>query len=680
MRLKYILIGVVAVLLALVAGAFTVLMTTNFNDYRDLVQERMKAATGRDLVIAGDIDAKFSLSPRLSAKQVSFRNAAWSDIPEMASLGDIEAEIALLPLLSGEIRVNEVVLRGGQVVIETNKDGVGNWVLDLAPQQAPAPENSATTASGLPKIDRLTIEDVTLLHRDGETGEQHTLAIRRFTAEDAPGAGIKVEIKGAWNERPLELAGTIGAPRQFTEGPLPLDLQGKLGDVALSLRGQIGDPTKFSDLALEVTSAGPSLAALGELLGITLPNSAPYTLDTRVNGGGGTFTFADASAKVGGSDASGNIVLDTASAVTGLTMTLASQRLDFKDLGLDDGGGTSAANSDGRLFSAEPWPLDWLKDIEGEITWPVGTLVRGGASARDVAFALSIHKGAATLKYVKANIEGGTIDGNGTLKPGKSAPALALKLDAKGIQSAPLLSMMGLDDVLTVGRVTMSMDVNGPATSLRGLMGGLNGRAGFSTGAGQIRNTFAQLLLANLFGLLTPTDSSSSSISCIAGNFDIKLGIASTRGTVVETPGATVVGTGNIDLRNERIDMRVDPKSKNLNLSAIAVPMRVTGPLASPNVIPDPVATVGNTVNFATGTVNVATLGIFGALTGLDGSSDAAANPCASAVSSALNAKPAKSTTQQVIDGVGGTAEDIGKGAADVLQGVGEGIGDLFGQ
>ena len=149
---------------------------------------------------------------------------------------------------------------------------------------------------------------------------------------------------------------------------------------------------------------------------------------------------------------------------------------------------------------------------------------------------------------------------------------------------------------------------------------------------------------------------------------------------MVETPGATVVGSGNIDLRNERIDMRVDPKSKNLNLSAIAVPMRVTGPLASPNVIPDPVATVGNTVDFATGTVNVATLGIFGALTGLDGSSsDVGANPCATALNSALTGKP-KSTSEQVIEGVGGTAQDLGEGATDVLKGVVEGINDLFGQ
>lgn len=680
MRLKIILTGIGLALVGLIALAFTVLMATDFNDYRDLVQQRMKAATGRDLVIAGDIDASFSLSPRLSAKQVSFRNAPWSDLPQMASLDEIEAEIALLPLLSGEIRIKEVVLRGGQVVVETNDEGVGNWVLDLAPQTAPAPEGSATAAGGLPRIDRMIIEDVTLLYRDGQSGDRQMLAVKRFTAEDAPGAGLRIAIKGAWNERPLELAGTIGAPRQFTEGPLPLDLKGKLSEVALELRGEIGDPTTFSDLSLEVISAGPSLAALGDLFGITLPNSAPYTIEMRVTGGEGRFTFADAKAKVGGSDAAGNIVLDTQSDVTGLTATLTSQRLDFKDIGLDEGGGTAESNSDGRLFSAEPWPLDWLKDIDGDLTWPVGTLVRGGAEAREVAFAIGIKDGTATLKYVKARIEGGTINGNGTLKPGDNSPILAIKLSADGIQSAPLLSMMGLEDVLTVGRVDMSMDVDGPATSLRGLMAGLNGKASFATGEGQVRNSFARLLLSNLFGLLTPLGDEGSRISCIAGNFDIKQGIATTRGTVVDTPGATVVGAGNIDLRNERIDMRVDPKSKDLNLSAIAVPVRVTGPLTSPNVLPDPVATVGNTVNFATGTVNVATLGIFGALTGLGEGQSLGENPCATALNSALTGKSQPSTGEKVLQDVGGAAQDIGEGAADVLQGVGEGIGDLFGQ
>jgi uncharacterized protein involved in outer membrane biogenesis len=239
--------------------------------------------------------------------------------------------------------------------------------------------------------------------------------------------------------------------------------------------------------------------------------------------------------------------------------------------------------------------------------------------------------------------------------------------------------MMGLEDVLTVGRVNMNMDVNGPATSLRGLMAGLNGKASFMTGEGQVENSFARLLLSNLFGLLKPFGDDGSRISCIAGSFDIKQGIATTRGTVVDTPGATVVGAGNVDLRNERIDLRVDPKSKDLNLSAIAVPVRITGSLASPNVLPDPVATVGNTVNFATGTVNVVTLGIFGALTGLGKGENLGPNPCATALSSALTGKK-QSSGDKVLQGVGDAAQGIGEGAADVLKGVGDGIGSLFGQ
>ncbi|HEY3148407.1 MAG TPA: hypothetical protein VGJ75_18765, partial [Dongiaceae bacterium] len=65
MRWKIILTGIGLAFGAVVALAFTVLMSIDFNDYRDLVQQRMKQATGRDLVIAGNIDVSMSLSPRL---------------------------------------------------------------------------------------------------------------------------------------------------------------------------------------------------------------------------------------------------------------------------------------------------------------------------------------------------------------------------------------------------------------------------------------------------------------------------------------------------------------------------------------------------------------------------------------------------------------------------------------
>jgi AsmA family protein len=677
MKLKIILTSLVLFLLALVAIAFTIVMSTDFNQYRDYVSERMKAATGRDLVIAGDINVGFSLSPRLTARQVSLRNAAWSDQPQMASLSEIEAQIDLMSILFGEIRIKDVVLRGGQVVVETNRAGVGNWVLDLPPSATPAPEDSATTASGLPRVDHLIIEDVTLLYRDGAADTQQTLKIAKFVAEDAPGIGLNVSISGSWNDRPLGLSGTTGTPRQFTEGPLPIDLKGELGAVSLDLRGRIGDPTTFTDLALDIATAGPSMKDLGDILGITLPPSKPYTLTGRLNGGEGKYAADRLSVKVGGSDAGGLISIDASREVTRITGTLSSDRLDFADLGLDEG--ASPAPGDGRLFSAEPWPVAWLKEVDGEFTWKAGTLVRGGASAQDVTVAITMKDGTVSLNNLRALIEGGSVGATGSLKSVKDSAVLAIKLNADGIQSAPLLDMMGLQDVLTVDGVDIALDVNGPGTSLRDLMAGLNGNASFATGSGSVRNSFARLLLSNLFGLLTAGGQDGARISCIAGRFDIRKGIATTRGTVVDTPSAIVVGAGNIDLRNERIDMRVDPKSRDVSLAALAVPIRVNGPLASPNVIPDPVATVGNTVDFATGTVNVATLGIFGELTGISGASDPGTNSCAGAVGAALTKEAPASATDKILKGVGDAADGVGEGTKDLLQGVGEGINNLFG-
>ena len=55
------------------------------------------------------------------------------------------------------------------------------------------------------------------------------------------------------------------------------------------------------------------------------------------------------------------------------------------------------------------------------------------------------------------------------------------------------------------------------------------------------------------------------------------------------------------------------------------------------------VATVGNTVQFATGTVNVATLGILGSLTGIGENIDPGTNSCAGALGAALSGKASSS-------------------------------------
>ena len=82
-RVALIILGIAAGLTALVLLAVAVAVATF--DPRTLVgpvQARVKAATGRDLTIAGPIDLKLSLEPRIVVSDVSLGNAPWGSAPQ----------------------------------------------------------------------------------------------------------------------------------------------------------------------------------------------------------------------------------------------------------------------------------------------------------------------------------------------------------------------------------------------------------------------------------------------------------------------------------------------------------------------------------------------------------------------------------------------------------------------
>ena len=75
MRLSTILKALTVLIVAVLVGAIIVVMNIDFNRYKDLIAEKVKEATGRTLVIDGDIKLELSLSPSLAVDGVKFENA-----------------------------------------------------------------------------------------------------------------------------------------------------------------------------------------------------------------------------------------------------------------------------------------------------------------------------------------------------------------------------------------------------------------------------------------------------------------------------------------------------------------------------------------------------------------------------------------------------------------------------
>src|SRR5262245_25156797 len=196
MRLKHLLIGLAGLVVVVVGGAVVAIYSVDFNQYRETVADQVKQATGRDLKIAGDLKVGISLTPTVAVDDVTFANAAWGSRPEMATVKRFEAEMELLPLIYGDIRVKRVVLKGADILLETDAKGQSNWGLGQVAAAAPWESQPTSGVTGkLPTVNKIAREDVTITYSDGVTKKNQTVALQKFSAESPDAASpIALEV------------------------------------------------------------------------------------------------------------------------------------------------------------------------------------------------------------------------------------------------------------------------------------------------------------------------------------------------------------------------------------------------------------------------------------------------------------------------------------------------------
>ena len=198
MKLKWILTGIVALLVAAVVAAVAILSTMDFEQYRGVIEAKAKEATGRDLALNGPIDLSISLTPAIVVEDVTFANAEWGSREQMASLDRFEAQVELLPLISGDIKINRIVLVNGDILLETDANGKPNWQFQTAGGEADGGSSGESSGSGsqkLPQVDSVAVENSRITYINGATGEQMVVAVDSLTVTEE-GDKLNVDLAG----------------------------------------------------------------------------------------------------------------------------------------------------------------------------------------------------------------------------------------------------------------------------------------------------------------------------------------------------------------------------------------------------------------------------------------------------------------------------------------------------
>ncbi len=301
-KLVYVLVGLV-VLLIVAVFALPPLLGPSLIKPR--VAEAVRDATGRELRIDGDFSLSLFPSVTLRASDVKFANAAGMTDAEMMTLGALELEIPLLPLIGKEVIVEKLVLREPVFSLERDAEGRANYQFEgaaAAAAEAPA-EEPAEPAAGLPisglQLGEVRIEGGRVVFRDGATGRELNASGIQVSASlpDLQGV-LLVEAEATVNDQPLALEVSVDSPGAAMSGQaIKLETAMTSALISLAYSGDVQQkpvPGLGGQFHLDIDSVGQLLSWLEQPLPEGQPDPGPLKLTASFSADGQKATLEEA--------------------------------------------------------------------------------------------------------------------------------------------------------------------------------------------------------------------------------------------------------------------------------------------------------------------------------------------------------------------------------------------------
>lgn len=467
--MKKILYGLLGLIVVVVAAALIVPVLIDVNSYKATIQQKAREATGRDLVIDGDIKLALLPAPHLSAADVHFANLPGSADKDMARLKNLQVRVALLPLISGTIEVTQVTLVGPVVVLETLPDGHSNWELGGAKPQggvagaatgAPEAKQGATSSIS---VKDLAIEDGTLIWRDARSGRAVRLdAVNGRLSADSLNGPFSGKFTLKAGEVPVDLEARIGGLENATT-PLNVVFTTDGGSIALDGRGHDlrGDKAAFDGT---VKISGDSLAVLAQSLavvaGVQPPSLPPamaqkFALDTKISGSRQKISLNGLKLDLGPDSGSGEVTVNLGAAPR-VDLKLTFARLDLDKLMLSASradaptAAPSAAPGGKTPAAATAQSAGFPTDIEGSLDLSVGTILYRGKTAQNVVLKGDLSKGMLTIAGIGGRFPGDTVVAasgsmSGGPAAGNSQPTGSGKVELRSAHLREFLGWLNID-------------------------------------------------------------------------------------------------------------------------------------------------------------------------------------------------------------------------------------------
>lgn len=620
--------GTVATLLLLVA-LFAVGEASGWPMLRAPLERWTTNAAGVPVAFEGGFRLHLLGRPRIEVERLRVGAAAGVPAPHLLQAGEVTLAWRWRDLwrwqrADAPLRVHALSAASLDAHLLRLADGRATW--QLGPRR---PDSRQHDDAALPAVGSLRVADGRIAVDDPVLDTTLQVTLRGHEGEQPGQRGYRAEAQGRYRGAPLLLTAAAGAVLPLLQDesagadtrPVPLRLEGRVGDSRLYFNGNAGALLGPKSLrgALQIT--GPSLAALGDVLGITLPRTPAFQLGGHLTHHAGDWQLRADRAVIGRSRLAGEFRYDGRTRPSRLTGRLTGQRLALRDLGAAIGADAPAGQRPpaGDVLPQRPFDLASLRAMNADVQVAIDEFDFGSSGLvplQQLRTRVVLERGMLQLQALRAGAAGGEVSGTTRLDASKeparwfadlqfgqidaagwiralrppteraSAPASANK---RALRRDRQRARQGGDQPVRsylTGLIDAALKVEGRGASTADILGTLDGQAHIRLRDGTLSHLATEFMgidLGQAIGVAIRGDRPLP-LRCAVFDLAIQDGVATTRRAVIDNRDSTVRIAGRLDLRRETISARLRAEPKDFSPLALRAPVVVTGPLAKPVV------------------------------------------------------------------------------------------------
>jgi hypothetical protein len=239
-----------------------------------------------------------------------------------------------------------------------------------------------------------------------------------------------------------------------------------------------------------------------------------------------------------------------------------------------------------RLLPDTPLDIAKVRGMDARATYRAASVDAGRTPVRGLSMKVDLDHGVLAVDPLTMSLPQGELSGNFRIDARAATPVTTMDLAVANARIEHLVAAKSSPTPISGGLYARAKLV-GTGNSVRKAAASANGEFSVVVPGGQMRQALAELMGIDATKgllLLLSKNQQPTPIRCAVADFQARDGVFQVRRLVLDTGVVQVNGSGDMNLRDESLNLTLSGKPKKFRLVHIAAPITVRGQLEKPKI------------------------------------------------------------------------------------------------